>query len=418
MDKTPFTLEAIEKLKAKGVTAIKVELEANMSRYENEETCLKFILKQLDEDYDTSEDGYDELHNDSYHVFDPLPWMKFAMFYNDGSVDSEMTFTVKLDDPNNVFKIVDVINAFKDCGNDMGDGLDTGGAGMHMALVFDEQCRYPASRTITETALINFRRAMKIHLPALYMLGTTNEETRNLDFRRPNISIPFGDPDMGTYFDTGYKYSAIHFTGNAMEFRVFDTCYHEPELVYDYIQVMTNSIKYLSDTYIGPKPTVSQYRFGRMYVNNISSLYVEEVHLDLLNAGLKALKPSYYTITQIKEQRNFKINKTSIKSKRKNIVKRAKVMYQEYADRYSFSLKCEEEQFKGSFMQDIVNGMPIAELRTMTDERLYELVKVKVEEEMQRRRERMQNEERYINNFVADEDSRNRTEWTINLGTA
>ncbi|MCB1712784.1 MAG: hypothetical protein KDH96_10000, partial [Candidatus Riesia sp.] len=170
-------------------------------------------------------------------------------------------------------------------------------------------------------------------LPAMYFLSSTNERTRGLRYRPPQVAME--------------KYSAINFNGNeCLEFRIFDTCYDNVVQVLDNVVVMANTMKYWKPKFVEPRVTkiASSVMFGTDGNDNLTRFYQEEVHLDLLNAGLNILKPEYMSIKDIKEQRNFKVTKHTIRHNVKLLRDDAVRQYSEYEQRFAWSIELRKIQ--------------------------------------------------------------------------
>lgn len=253
----------------------------------------------------------------------PTGALIFSKFYFDGSVDSEWTLTLSLENPETVLLLPKLVETFVDLGNAVGNGIGVSGAGMHMALLNSTDCRYPVGASSEDIRRFdNFQKSMGLLLPALYFLASSNEKSRGLNYRRPQIG-----------FDT--HRSAIDYRGGAVEFRVFDTCYDNPENILDNVVVMAKAMKFwtLKYTKNNLSKITSQTQFGVDNSDKLDRLYQTTTHIDLLNGGLNILKPDYYTIRQLKEQRQFKTNKRTINGQINRIRKEASTSYKEYINR-------------------------------------------------------------------------------------
>lgn len=255
--------------------------------------------------------------------------LRFIKFYNDGSVDSELTFTIMLNDPNNILLLPKFIEIFNDFAEQVqGDcEIDVEGAGMHMALLNEPNGNYP-NRNDQQIRWENFARSTQLLMPALYFLASDSDRSRGLGYRRPEVG-----------FDT--HRSAIDYRHGALEFRVFNTCYDNPETILDNVVVMANMMRYWSENKVpsGLTKITSRTNFGNDNNHTLERFYTTTTHIDLLNAGLAKLKPSYYTIGQLKTQRGFKISKHTLRGAITKRKKEAEVEYREYADRFDWSLK-------------------------------------------------------------------------------
>lgn len=353
----------------------------------NNERALTYILEKLGINEGISSDYDDAAYHYNPGISD---WLQYAKFYNDGSVDSELTFTVRLDNPESVFKILEVVNAWNDLAEAIGNGMDTDGAGMHMAWIFSTSCGYPEDQTVDSISLDNFRRAINQMMPALYFLAAPangSNWTRGFRFRMPDVSI------------RNEKYSAIYFYGNAMEFRVFDTCYDTPTQVLDNIVVMSNCLKYLSRTYNGPKlsPEGTDYRFGHDNDRTLDRLFYEENTLDLLYEHIGKLKPKYYSMTELRQQRAMTATKTKIKKRKLEIRRNAELAWKEYEDRWKILFSIKSEQVKLNAMERFASDVAIDELRGLTNEQIQERVK----ENTERRLRELENQRTPMDRFIS-----------------
>lgn len=342
-EKRTAVLKAIKKLKEKGVTGIKVELEAQMDRDHDEEDSfvelMNIIADRTGTDYDGSQRNYNE-------ATDPFPWMRYGRFYDDGSVDSELTFTITLDDEDNIFYLPTVVSAFSDLSDQVGHRFDVRGAGMHMALLFSKDCSYPhnednylrrenpASHRLHRTKLLNFKRAVTSLLPALYFLASPDGTSRALEYRRPIVSIEGDGSDGG-------KYSAVTYRSGAIEYRVFDTCYDSPGNILDNVVIIGNTIKYLSMGRIstGVEKAGESIAFGVDTDDTVERFYQSISHIDALNIGLQRIKPSYMKIREIKRNRGFRKTKNTVRFAKERLTKQAEKAYAAYMERHEI-LSC------------------------------------------------------------------------------
>lgn len=301
----------------------------------SELVCYEFIMKELAEHglatYDENRITYIGF-NSHWHPVEPLVYLKF---YNDGSVDSEITFTMMLTESKNIFLLPKFIEAFKKLADAVGGEFTTTGAGMHMALINDELGRYPSATTDEQVIkYTNYRRSMSLLQPAMFFLGTTTDKSRAMRYRKPAVS-------------NRDKYTSIAYRNGSLEFRVFDTCYHDPEAILDNVVVMSNSMKYWRKKFLssGVEKICTEVRFGNDKGDELKRLYITSEHLDLLNIGLLRLKPSYYSIREIKQQRKFTTNKTQIKNEVKQVEKDAVIEYKEYESRFAWTVEARKHDY-------------------------------------------------------------------------
>lgn len=419
-------LIAVRQLKAKGVTAIKVELEANMQRdsYEHDEDyCLNWLLNSIAERTDTARGQNDiESEDEEASVYNPFPWMKFARFYNDGSVDSELTFTITLDDEANVFYLPHITEVFRDLGNETGGHFDVSGAGMHTALLFSSDASYPHSEDdnsadynshrLDETMLRNYKRSVTQLLPALYLLATSNEESRALHYRIPRVSVDWNSDYEHWGHET--KYSAITYRDGAIEYRIFDTCYDHPETTLDNIVVIANTMKYMSKTYKSPgiDKKMRQLRFG-CSGRKVERFYASQHHLEALNTGLTKIKPSYYSVRDVKRQRKFARTLSTVRKLRDEQHKSALIEFQEYDERFKWQMEYRELMIKGDAMQNVVDRLSTDELRDLNHTELNAQITPQIEESMNYWQRQRQSAGEYIANRMENFDQTNRGEYTL-----
>jgi hypothetical protein len=417
-------LDAIRRMKAKGATGLKIELEADMGRdddnldccsestcesckgngyrisdeYQGAAGCLAYILAEVGI---TGIGNNIDSYGDEARIHNATPWLRYAKFYNDGSVDSEMTFTIKLDNEADALRILNITQAFKSIEKFVGHTMNVSGAGMHMAVLFTEDAEYPSSYegiSNTSTAVRNFTKSMTELLPALYFLGASGKNwTRPMSYREPRVSAP------GVGNTNSSKYSAIHFTGGAIEFRVFDTCYDNILQLVDNTIVMANSLRFLDRVY---KPTKAQklaaggYRFGNDQDRTLDRLYGDVKLLDMMTLGIKDLKPDYYTLTELKKQHGFTLNKTKMNNRKKQALIDAELAYEEYAERYDameryYRLEMEAQQIRNICNKD----NSFAKLAPRT---LKERVKEDVEKHVAYYRRSKQAKSSFIERFIGN----------------
>jgi hypothetical protein len=354
MDKQQIVLDAVKKLQKSEfkATAIKIELEANLDRNNDENDCAELIAGYLAEalGHNLPELYDDDDGNEGTQATNPFPEISFFRFYNDGSVDSELTITVKLDKPENIYilpKIVEVWNTFcQEAGNGY---IDLDGAGMHMALLNTSDASYPSTPTeANRYRFWNYRKSMTMLLPALYFLGTHCDRSRGLEYRRPIVST--------TDMDHGYeKYAAVNYGCGALEFRVFDTCYDKPEAILDNFVVMANTMRYWTTTYrsSGMENICSSTEFGNDRDYTLSRFYVTTEHIDLLNHGLMRIKPAYKAIRELKQERRFTLNRGSFTRQQRQAEIDAENDYNEYLERFKWTLEARKLYFLADRYSDI-----------------------------------------------------------------
>lgn len=367
-------------------------------RWGDELYCHEWLMERLSHLGLATQDSDDtrSLAHDSYSETDwiPVAPLVFAEFYRDGSVDSEFTFTLSMEDPKSVLLLPKFIEVFNEFAALAGTRFDTHGAGMHMALLNDPECAYPTGNTRNGDIgrLENFARSMGLLLPALYFLGSSNEQSRGLDYRRPEIGR-----------DT--HRAAVDFRGGALEFRVFNTCYANPEAILDNVVVMKNCIRYWSSTYRRTglsKITPQGCPFGVEGGDSLSRFYITSEHIALLNNGLRLLKPSYYTIREIKNQRKFNMTQAHVKNRLKRARLEAEIEYKEYEDRFGWSIDIRRSQTRAQLIDRHINSIPPRLRMEQSREVVMAQIELDVEREVTTFASTKESLERYIERKVAD----------------
>lgn len=234
----------------------------------------------------------------------------FSMFYNDGSVDSEFTVTVPIEHPE---LLLEWMEAFKALAVEVGNGINVGGAGLHLALLTEG--RYPCRISLNRAGYRNFQQEVTKLLPALYFLASAGHQSRELGYRLPRIS----EED---------KYSAIYAKDRtSLEYRIFETCYDRPEALYEYIQVIANTIKYYADPSLKVESIHQEFVFPTSG-SSVSRFFEQVESLQVLHKQVKILKPAKKSIKKLKEERGM--GKVTVAELRR----RTKVQRQAYAEEY------------------------------------------------------------------------------------
>ncbi len=219
-----------------------------------------------------------------YVTREALDHLIYSEFYEDGSVDSEFTFTIHIDHAEDVLQWIAAFNALAD---ECNGSMDTSGAGMHITLL--QGSRYPrTSGEIAGTGLRNFQTEVSKLLPALFFLASSNYDSRGLDYRPASIGSG--------------KYNAIStHDDSCLEYRLFETCYTRPEVFFDYIKTIANTLKFYTDPNL--KVQTLGKRFGFDYGDKVARFYNTPEQLRILNATIKHVKPKDKTIKQLKKER-------------------------------------------------------------------------------------------------------------------
>lgn len=240
--------------------------------------------------------------------------LTFGRFYEDGSVDSEFTFTVKIED---VEDVLVWINAFKALASECGsDGIDVSGAGMHISILpATSNGSYPCHDVLPRENIRNFTTEMRKLLPALFFCASADHRSRDLGYRHASIGED--------------KYNAIStHDDTCLEYRVFETCYDKPEAFYDYVKVIANSLKF----YIDPSLKVSALgkKFGFTDGDELARFYDTPEQLRILNATVKHLKPKDKTFKKMKEERGVHYTIKTLSQKNKQRLAQLREDYREY----------------------------------------------------------------------------------------
>lgn len=379
-------IEAVQKMKNGkfGLTAIKIELEANLSRdytaYERVNECHDWLMERLGglglAEYRESECLYFEHDEDEFETnWHPVAPLKYAQFYNDGSVDSEITLTVAMDNPDNVLLLPKIAQVFKDFMAEVG-GNDVDGAGMHMALLNSPDCVYPSPTPARQLQRFeNFSRSMNLLLPALYFLGAHCSRTRDLEYRMPRVTHYNGAASWDER--RRYKWSAISYSQGAVEFRLFDTCYDSLNTILDNVIVMKNCMKYWRDTFkpSGLRKITAEVMFGKDHGRSLERFYCSYSHVDLLNAGLERLKPSYLTVRQIKQNRDFKVTKLTLKTRMTEYRSDLILQYKEYEERFKWELIYKRAGYEKRVLSELMGEMGQRNIPTDQEKFMKELEK-------------------------------------------
>jgi len=336
----------IEAIKLAGFTHLKVELEAHLERgYSHNEECEDCDggriscyqcdgLGVLDEDEECSDcngegsnacdycDGYgrresdNELDDDDcYNIVragltqDMRNAITYDSFEDDGSVDSEYTFTIPID---NADMLPEFVRVFASLGEKSGT-LDVTNAGMHMAVLTSGS--YPSRPVLSEEKCRNFRTQVTKLLPALFFTAAHAPTTRGMSFRSPRVS-------------EYEKYSAIYIQRDrgCIEYRLFDTCYDKPEAILDNIAVIAKTLKFYGAAEVHLNlPSSVGFPDGAA----LARMYNTPEKLRLLNQGLEYLK-GHKSPKTLKEERQFKVTHRGLLKEQRLNIARHKADYEEY----------------------------------------------------------------------------------------
>lgn len=275
-----------------GSGEIYIENESEADGLGDTENCKEFILDNI------SQEAKDALI--------------FSHFYNDGSVDSEFTFTIPVE---KIGVLPEFVDSFNKLAEAIGNGMDVDGAGMHIAVLPTEsEGRYPVrSFNLDAEKLNNFRIEVTKLLPALFLAATSGNFTRELYFRMPKISDD--------------KYSAIHVLRGCFEYRLFETCYQAPETIFEYLGTIAKTLEYYKD------PTKKVASMGKEYPfydrEGIAGFTTTPEQVSILKKQLRMVLPDDITIKNFTQKRDIKLLVTEARKKHSKAISRAKVMYKE-----------------------------------------------------------------------------------------
>ena len=165
--------------------------------------------------------------------------IKYCMPVQDVSVGTEITVTV---DVLHLEILPDLVALFCDTCTESGNdprlqerAIRT--AGMHMALLWSD--KYPVTRKLPRRRLENMKAALDRLKFALVLLGSDAVNTRSLLFRRIVES-------SDSIESTGNHLIDYH-AGTCVEFRVFDTCYEDPDRILENVVLMAKSLSWFDE---------------------------------------------------------------------------------------------------------------------------------------------------------------------------
>ena len=373
--------------------------------FSNDNVAFKWFINTLAKKLDMRPEN---LRNTRNWAADIFPWMSYAKLYYDGSVDTEITFTVRLDNEENIFIIPKVLEVFNEMAEVVGHGLDVRGAGMHMALIFERDCRYPDTEAFPfgSTEVDNFVRATTQLLPAMYFLATATGRSRALNYRPPVVG------------GSG-KHTAVGFNGGAIEFRIFDTCYERPEAALDNIVVIKNLMKYMSRKYVSPGIAKELGRdtidFGNELDQTLGRLYVTADQIGALYAGLPKIMPEYYTLDDLIAQRKFNRKLGDAAEVERQQREQCTQEYAEYEERFEWQIKARELERRGMYTRQLVENTSSEEFQSMSSEDIKKRVENLVKDDVKRFKANKIKAERYIADRMARLNNQGRGQYTLSF---
>lgn len=284
----------------------------------------------------------------------------YSGFVYDGSVDSEFKFTVPLTWEGLGFAI-EYIRAFKALARQIGNGLDVQGAGMHITILRSEDGSYPHRNGRIETVPFeNFKQNMTKLMPALFLLASEDNKSRGMSYRRPGVQI--------TSHGHAIAGAGSGETG-ALEWRVFETCYRRPRMLFDFICVIAKGLSYYAPAV---EPVKFRSKIGKLEFLDSDSqglhrYFHTEKHLVALKQGLKYLLPDHRTESEVLRLRNFKVTPQALKRRDSKIIQRLEANWLEYRK----VRKAEETSYIERYEREYRSlGMPDDELQTVLEREL------------------------------------------------
>lgn len=239
----------------------------------------------------------------------------YSRFYNDGSVDSEFTITLPLT-WEGIGYGVEYIKAMRKLADYIGNGLDVEGAGMHITILNSPTGTFPGgNRQLNQRYFANFEKQMTKLMPALYLLASEDNKARPVgDYRRPGVGKYGHDTAVELSSKTDGSNTAV------IEWRVFETCYKRPEMLYDFICTIAKGLEFYGpDKKVEFKRQIGEISFVDDYGAGIHRLYQTSKHIDALNEGLPHLCPDHRSCAEAKRLRNLKVTKKALQRKEARI---------------------------------------------------------------------------------------------------
>lgn len=331
--------KAIAQIREKGFTHIKVELEAAMHRSGYGQTCHHCDGEGVQDCRACNAQGYisearpgrtprhsecadcegegsndcgdcggrgvapGNWTNDEVYDFMRRRWkpetrkaMVHCHAYNDGSVDTEVTYTLPIED---AYLALDVMHSFIALSKKIDNYMGVDNAGMHISVL--PRGQYPCELgSLNSDKIANFKKEVTKLLPALYFAAAAKETTRPLEYRMPRI-------------ESDNKYSAIFTHGDScLEYRIFDTCYDNPETLFDYIEVIANTLEFYSDKKL--EAGYNKFVFSPEHDGHNTPLdnYFDDLdNLIALEATLPLIKSSK-SLRKLKTERGFKLTRIQV----------------------------------------------------------------------------------------------------------
>lgn len=154
------------------------------------------------------------------------PEFTYSKVYRDGTVDTEWTFTIPID---NAEMLPSILKVFKEALEPCTGFWEDHNAGLHIALMTSGNMN---DSSLDPARVETLKEYAKRLLFGMYACGTAKSYTRPWQYRKPQIN----ERD---------KYSAINCKNNQLlEFRFFDPCYEAPNRILDYIRIMSAIVQF------------------------------------------------------------------------------------------------------------------------------------------------------------------------------
>lgn len=312
------------------------EVERESTDFGDEDDCGRFILENV------SKEAADALN--------------YSEFYDDGSVDSEFTFTLPIE---KAHLLPEFINAFSKLADAIGNEIEVEGAGMHISVLMQETNGvYPANHVdLNSRKVENFKNEVTKLLPALFIAACSGNFTRELGYRHPKV-----DWD---------KYSAINIFGSGFEYRVFETCYQRPEAIFEFLGTIARTLEYYKDTSKKVEALGKEYAWYSSY--GLEGMMKTPDQVRILKNQLKHVTPKGLTVKKLTDNREIKLSVMEATKGYGKAVSRAKAMYKEHVKAYDARIKApltdrerasyQELQDYGYFGSDWTEEQKIARVR-------------------------------------------------------
>lgn len=312
--------------------------------------CLAYILKYMGIEYSELMEGHTEDSSSARAL--GLGDMSYAEFYNDGSVDSEFTFTLPIDKAHLAVKASEAIRALAD---EIGNGLNVEGAGAHITALWSDS--YPADTRLQADKIENFRTEVSKLLPALFLMCSPDGKSRGMQYRYPRVS-------------RNDKYSAIYTHGDTcIEYRLPETCYDEPEMLWEYLSAIAGTLEFYSNKVIPMKEL--GYVLPETY--QVQGMYQTKAALKALNNGLTVLKPTDKTVAEIKRKRKVNVTFKDIARKEAKLMAEAARKYADYIRRWERDRKLQLEYYLDVIKAGNI-GLSSDQMRLVAEGRAKEVV--------------------------------------------